>query len=548
MKIIGIGGSNHDFSAALLVDGEIVVAIEDERINRIKHGSKAWDSLPAKASVDYCLQACNLKMEDIDYIFSTVDLEMPSYSWAGNKLKTLPHHLNHAACAFYPSPFESAGIMVVDGHGGLVSKPNQEFETMSLGQGSKNKVHIKNHQKGRKKISSASWRYMCENSLGVFYTIISEGIGFSNRGQGKTMGLAPYGDLSLYPELSEFVSFKDDRFFFDPYNGIYDWIVKKLRDKGNEFKRKADIACAAQKIFEETVLALANVCYKMTGQKYLTYGGGCALNGSANYRLLKESQFEDLFIYPAAGDNGLAIGAAYYGYHHIKGKSRTPTSVSSIGKIPCKGRVYSKEETQKALKSHPVQFMIPDDPVKEIAHRIKAKEVVAIFNGRSEIGPRALGNRSILADPSTTAMRDYINLSVKFRESFRPLAPIVPIEHADEYFELDKPAPFMLTIANVKKKYLRNLAGICHIDQTARCQTVDKESKPFLYKLLMYYGEITGHPILINTSFNVKGEPIVETPYDALNCFAGTNIHTLYLDGYIVEKHTPWMKRAEPIL
>lgn len=550
MKVLGIGGSSHDFSATLLENGKIITAIEDERICRIKHGDKNWHSTPTKSSVEYCLQANNVGISEISHIFCNNDLELSRDYLPEHIVKHIPHHLAHASSAFYPSHFNEASILVIDGHGGPVSTTSDNFnlETISMGAGHGEKIELSCFQSGKKKLSAGTWHYLTENSLGSFYKVITDGIGFGMRGQGKTMGLAPYGDLSFLEELEEFVNIeKDGRFVFDPYSGIYDWIVKKLSSCKNKFQVRANIAAAAQKIFEDTIVLLANICYKKTGIKYLCYSGGCALNGVANYRIRKETPFEDVFIFPAAGDNGLSVGCAYYGYHHVLGHKRNMTPQSQIGKIAYCGKNYSQSECNEALNDFSVYYKLSKEPVKELRDHLLNKEVVALFQGRSEIGPRALGNRSIIADPRTSALRDHINLNIKHRESFRPLAPIVPVEAANDYFEIDMPTPFMLNIATVKKPYQNALAGICHVDGTARLQTIDKKTNPFLHELLYAYGEVSGFPILINTSFNSKGEPIVETPRDAINCFLNLDINILLLGDFVVEKHTPYAKRPQPI-
>jgi len=549
MRILGIGGSSHDFSAAVLEDGEIILAIEDERINRIKHGDRNWYSIPAQPSVDYCLNALNLSLKDFDYIYSNSDLDCTK-KFIKQDIKYIQHHKSHAASSFYSSFYEHAALLVIDGHGSQVSPINSNkltLETVSIGKGEKNQIYLEMLLSGNKKLTSGTWQYITENSLGSFYKVITDCLGFGMRGQGKTMGLSSYGTKKYYHELKEFITYQNDGLFqFDPYNGIFDWITEIIGANKNKFQVRADIAFAAQKIFEEIVVGLAKLCYKKTGLKSLCYGGGCALNGVANYRILNETPFENVFIYPAAGDNGLAVGAAYYGYFNDLGHQRKIPKTINFGKIAYKGKLYANEEILKTLDSYSVYYRKSNDLARDIGQKLYENNVIGLFQGASEVGPRALGNRSILADPSTIFMRDHINLNIKFRESFRPLAPIVPIELAKEYFDLQKESPFMLLIARIKEKYKNKLIGIEHIDGTARLQTIDKTSNPFLHKLLHYYYELSGYPILINTSFNQRGEPIVESPDDAIQAFIKTGIDILALDNYIVEKHSPWISRKIP--
>lgn len=548
VRLLGVGGSSHDFSAAVVTDGVIEVAIEDERLDRVRHGLNAWHNDPTTRSVRYCLDALGLELSDFHALYANHDLESNStFLDSGIEIRQVSHHLAHAAASFFPSPYENAAILVIDGHGGTVanSAAKVELETISLGIGEGSAISLELLQSGAKRLTSGTWHYITSNSLGSFYKIVTDAIGFGMRGQGKTMGLAPYGDSDLfYRQLSGFVSVSTEGgFLFDPYSGIYDWLTDKMSTCGNPLKIRADIAAATQRIFEESILAVAQKCYDLTGLKTLCYGGGCALNGSANYRILRDTPFEEIFIYPAAGDSGLAVGAACIGYFHdFKGK-RQPQPVRGLGAIGYTGRNYTKQECKGALDSFPVFYKETANLVSDVARRLLRSEVVGVFRGSSEIGPRALGNRSLLADPRSIAIRDHINLNVKGRESFRPLAPVVPIECAAEYFELSQPSPFMLLIARVRDIYRNALPGICHVDDTARVQTVDKESNPFLYNLLYQYGELTGIPILINTSFNGRGEPIVETPEHALRCFIQNPIDSLVLEDFIVEKHTPWSDR-----
>lgn len=549
MKILGIGGSDHDFSAVILDNGKVVVAIEDERVTGIKHGRGKWYSIPTQPSLYYCLEEAELEIGSMDYIFSNLHLEKYAYSQKIENIHSISHHLSHAAGAFFPSPFSEAAVVVIDGAGSRVSEtPSEvELETISFGVGKNNKVDIEVIQTGKRKIATCFWRYMTSNSIGSFYEAVTEAIGFGSYGAGKTMGLASYGDSSLYEEMMEFVEIlPEGRFHFDPYSGFFDWILSKLNGSKNSFKIRAMLAAAAQRIFEEAILNTMKYIYRCNKLDYLCYSGGCALNSVANTRILKETPFKQLFIYPATADNGTAIGAAYYGYYHILDNPREPQNPTEIGSIVYTGKEYPEVEILEVLNNHPVFFYRPENLYDDVAWRLYNQEVIGWFQGRSEIGPRALGNRSILADPTFSQMRDYINLKIKYRETFRPLAPVVIEEEAKEYFELDQPSPFMLLVAPVKKEYRRKLAAVTHIDGTSRLQTVNIRTNERLHKLLAFFKRLRGHPILLNTSFNVQGQPIVETPEQALKCFLETELNTLVLGDYIVEKHTPWANRKLP--
>lgn len=541
--ILGIGGSDHDFSAAIIKNGELKIAIEDERISRIKHGSKSWDSSPTKPSIRYCLDHLGLQLKDIQHIYSNLhlvkrvdDLQLPH-------VKKLSHHLTHAASSYFTSYFDHSSLVVIDGAGNRVASDGnrQDLETISIGNAQKNKFDLNLMQSGNRYITSRAWLYKLTNSIGAFYDIITESIGFGELADGKTMGLSSYGDDSLLNDLKDFVKInKNGKFEYNPYDGIWDWLVSSIANSKNQFQIRANIARAAQIIFEEAVFNVMNQAYKAFPSPNLSYAGGCALNSVANAKIKEKTPFENIYIFPAPSDSGTSVGAALYGYHVDLGHKKRQYQIEGLGKIAYTGIKYTEDQILKELSRHPVHYRKLENKSETVAWMLFQGKVIAWFNGRSEFGPRALGNRSILADPTKSWMRDHINLQVKNRETFRPFAPVVIAEKADRYFDINQASPFMLNIVKVHSKYRNKLPAVTHVDGTARVQTLDYTTNPELYNLIKKFGEISGIPILLNTSFNTQGEPIVESPGDALQCFLNTNIDVLILGDYIVEKHTPW--------
>lgn len=545
--MLGLGGSNHDFSAALLVDGAIEVAVEDERVQRTKHGRSGWHEAPARSAAEYCLQASGFTVDELDGVFCCDDLErpVPWLDWSG--VEFVNHHLAHASASYFSSPFEEAALLVVDGHGSVRSQSEIgfELETISVGHAEGCSLDLSTLQSGRKKASSNSWRYLADNSLGYFYDVVTEALGFGATGHGKTMGLAAYGRPSYKHELAQFVGlYEDGRFEFDPYGGIFDWLTETLRDARGEMQVRADIAFAAQELFVDAIVAAAREAHRRAPLRALAFGGGCALNTTANTRILAETPFEEVWVYPAAGDNGLAVGAALYGTHVVGGLPRRTRSAGWRSNWVYTGRSYSEQEIDGALASAPVFASRPTDLLEQTANALLSRQTVGICRGKSEIGPRALGNRSLIALPDATQMRDHINLNIKHRESFRPLAPVVPLECVDKYFDGITESPYMLFVAHVRHEFRARLAAVTHIDGTARVQTVRAEDNPFLHGLLEVIGEETGLPVLINTSLNAQGEPIVESPSDALRLFIDYPIDVLILGECLVRKYTPWAQPA----
>jgi carbamoyltransferase len=545
--VLGLGGSNHDFSAAIVDAGAIAIAIEDERVQRVKHGRTEWHSHPARDAATYCLQAMELELEEMAGVFCSDDLERPTDWIDWERVVLVNHHEAHAAASFFSSPHEKAALLVIDGHGSPLDETTEryEVETISIGSAENISLRLDPLQTGRQRKTSSSWRYVADNSIGWFYEIVTTALGFGDTGVGKTMGLAAYGQPGLLRPLREFVEIgPEGHFRFAPYAGIFDWLTTTLASSANAFQVRADIAYAAQEILVDAVVAAAEEAYRQHPARALCFGGGCALNTLANSSILERTPFEELFVFPAAGDNGLAAGAALYGAHTVLKQPRQPSKPGWRGRVVYTGREFSLDEADDALKNASVAVLNPNEPTVETARALVRGETVAICRGRSEIGPRALGNRSILALPAPVAMRDHVNLTIKHRESFRPLAPVVPIEHVSTYFEGLAESPYMLLVATVRPEAREKLAAVTHVDGTARVQTVREEDNPFLHRLLCLVGDATGVPVLMNTSLNLRGEPIVETPADAVDLFVRCPLDVLVVGDRIVRKYTPWVTPA----
>lgn len=541
--VLGVGGSDHDFSAALVEEGRVRVAVEDERVQRIKHGNTAWDAQPAADATAYCLEAAGVELDELGGVFCCDDLDRPTPWLDWSRVTFVNHHTAHAAASFFTSPHESSALLVIDGHGSSISasEPTDEVETISIGYAEGASLSLVPLQKGVRKRTSSDWRYAAHDSIGWFYEVLTMALGFGPRGQGKAMGLAAYGTPALLDQMSEFVEIPGDgRFRFNPYGGISEWLTDKLSGRPNAMQLRADIAYAGQEILVRAVVAAAKEAYRQNPSPVLSFGGGCALNTLANSRILEETPFEQVAIFPAAGDNGLSVGAALYGAHVVLGQSRRPPRQGWRGEIVYTGREYSDDETVKAVADGGVIARRVSDLPRETASALVSGKLVGVCRGRSELGPRALGNRSLLALPSDTRVRDYINLEVKERESYRPLAPVVPIEHVTTYFDGIEESPHMLLVAQVRNRFRDQLAAVTHVDGTARVQTVRAEDNPFLHRLLELVGNDTGIPVLLNTSLNLPGQPIVETPEDALELFMHRPIDLLVLGDRLVRKYTPW--------
>lgn len=585
MKILGISAFYHDSAAALVVDGDIVAAAQEERFSRKKH-----DPRFPKYAVDYCLKEGNLKISDIDCVafydkpflkferllmtyLGTVPAGITSFfvqmpSWLSEKLNMRgtirreldyqgeilfsTHHLSHAASAFYPSPFEEAAIITLDGVG--------EWATSTFGYGRGNKIRL------LKEIRFP-------HSIGLLYSAFTYFTGFKvNSGEYKLMGLAPYGEPKYVDIIkSELVDIHDDGSFrlnlkyFDYCAGLKmtNHRFAKLfggpprMPESQITQREMDLARSIQLVTEEIVLKIANHVYKETGLKKLTLSGGVTLNCVANGRLLREGPFEEIWIQPCASDGGNALGAALLAWHQVYGNERIPHPRRQ--KASYLGPSFSDEKIEKFLKagSIPYERLSEEELPKRIAQLIDERKVVGWFQGRMEFGPRALGARSILGDARSREMQSVLNLKIKFRESFRPFAPTVLREQADEYFELNGvESPYMLLVANVQKKHLRELTpeekqakgfdklkvirsdipAVTHVDNSARIQTISYDDHPRYYNTIKAFYERTGCPVIINTSFNVRGEPIVCTPEEAYICFMRTNMDYLCMGSFLLDK------------
>ncbi|WP_145521372.1 carbamoyltransferase family protein [Yersinia aldovae] len=551
---------SHDGSTSLMKDGRIIVSIEKERLSRIKH-----DGFNDNETIQYCLDTADIKYSDLALIVEQCSynpLLKEQLDYRKNRVLpplvpiiTLSHHLAHAYSAIGTSPFDEMGVVVIDGHGdsfdnchditGNVLVPSihnnnryRYWETCSyyIFQNGQLKPILKDfsrwvNHKNRDDYPASTWEI--ENSIGEFY----EGIALYIFGEldcaGKLMGLAPYGR----PHVIDW-----QPFFFDAGRVILrnDWWanIDPLRDARHvkfkdNFQYYSDLAYWAQTKLEQALIYLFNYYYQLHPMKDFAYVGGVALNATANEKLLKECEFDNLYIQPAAGDNGLSIGCCYYGWLEVLKKERVKHNGSTYF-----GKVYDDiliiEELEK--NSDKIEFTYYDDIEMVAAKSIAQGNVIAWFQGASEFGPRALGNRSILADPRRQKMKDHINANVKYREDFRPFAPAVLYEKAYDYFDLNHDSDYMLFIAPVKEQFRAELPAVVHIDGTARVQTVKKDINKKFHKLIMAFDHETSIPILLNTSLNTKGMPIVETPSDAIHLFLSCGLDLLFINNYKISK------------
>ncbi len=586
MKILGISAFYHDSAACLVEDGRIISAAQEERFSRKKHDF----SFP-KGAIDYCLREAGLKSKDLDLVtfhekpFLKFERLLDSYLayapvgirsfvkamplWIKNKFwmkdfisrqldfkgKIIfpEHHESHAASAFFPSPFLEAAFLTVDGVG--------EWATASYGIGRDNNCKI---------IAELHFPH----SVGLLYSAFTYYTGFKvNSGEYKLMGLAPYGEPRYKDRiLSELVDLKEDGSFrmnMDYFNygaglTMTNRRFEKLfggpprKPESRLTQRDMDLARSVQEVTEEILMRMVRHVHKETRQKYLCLAGGVALNCVANGRILKEGPFEDIWIQPAAGDAGDALGAALFAWYQYLGNERIVTekrdSMQGAYLGPRHDNDYIADYLEK--RSIPHTRLKREDIPDRIADLIAEQKVVGWFQGRMEFGPRALGNRSILGDARSPSMQETMNLKIKFRESFRPFAPSVLREKAPDYFEMDRESPYMLLVAPVKREIRKNLAenkselfgleklsvvrssipAVTHVDYSSRLHTVNDETNPLYYQLIKRFDEKYGCPVIINTSFNVRGEPIVCTPEDAYLCFMRTNMDYLIMGEFLIEK------------
>jgi carbamoyltransferase len=591
MNILGISCYFHDSAAVLLRDGKVVAAAEEERFTRKKHDYE----FPQHA-IDFCLNIGKIRGPDLDYVayfekpfikFERLLLSIMGtfprshrvfreamVSWLGDKLwikrliqrrlgvapsKILfsEHHLSHAASAFFCSPFTNAAVLTVDGVG--------EWTTASIGIGKG--TDLKLYKEVR-----------FPHSLGLLYSAFTAFLGFEvNEGEYKVMGMAPFGTPKYVDKVHKLIKIADngsfelnmDYFCFHhstnkTFNRKFEELFGSPRDSkahffttatgypsyfgekpanyeplGKQNQYYADVAASIQAVTEEVVVKMARCAFKETGLTKLCMAGGVALNSVANAKILKETPFEDIYVQPSAGDGGGALGAALYAYHVVLGSPRNFTMEHAYW-----GEDHSPAEIEYFLKNNGIDYQCFDDDkklIETVVDRLQEGKVIGWFQGRFEWGPRALGNRSIIADPRRAEMKDIVNTKIKYREPYRPFAPSVLVERTNEFFDLPQaadhyPARFMLYVVDVKENKRDVIPAVTHVDGTGRLQTVDRASAPKYHQLIQSFGEATGVPVILNTSFNLNGEPIVNTPREAFRSFSRSEMDLLVLDNYLVEK------------
>lgn len=584
--VLGISCFYHDSAAALLCDGKIIAAAQEERFTR-----KKQDERFPRNAVKYCLVFAGIKIEDINYVvfydkpflkFERILQSALAYAPKGLRsfLTSMPiwikkklwikdlikqelnydgsilfteHHQAHGASAFYPSPYSEAAFLAVDGVG--------EWTTVSYGVGENNRLDI-----------SAEMHF--PHSLGLLYSAFTYYTGFKvNSGEYKVMGLAPYGEpkykdviLNELIDLKEDGSFRLNMEYFNYCAGLT--MTNKKFDKlfGGPPRRKEslitqkemDLARSIQEVTEEVMLRMVRHVYKVTGKRNLCLSGGVALNCVANGRILREGPFDNLWVQPASGDAGCALGAALFVWHRYLDRPRVVDNKKDLQSGSYLGPEFKDSEIEAYLLKYniPHKKLNEDELSTKVSDILAEENVVGWFQGRMEFGPRALGARSILGDPRSAKMQEIMNLKIKFRESFRPFAPSVLKEKVSEYFEHETESPYMLLVAPVKEEIRKNISkeqqelfgieklnivrsdlpAITHVDYSARIQTVDKKTNKRYYDLLNVFNEKYGCPVVINTSFNVRGEPIVCAPDDAYRCFMRTNMDYLVLGSYLLDK------------
>ncbi|MBN1868217.1 carbamoyltransferase [Candidatus Sumerlaeota bacterium] len=599
MDILGISAFYHDSAACLVRDGRILAAAQEERFSRKKHDS----GFPVHA-VDYCLSEAGIEPEALSCVafyekpLLKFDRLIETYlayaprgivsfmaalpGWLREKIR-LPreidkglrnryrgpivfpmHHEAHAASAFFPSPFEEAAICTIDGVG--------EWSTTTIGCGEGNRVRLLEEIR-------------FPHSLGLLYTAFTYYLGFKvNSGEYKVMGLAPYGEPKYLDPITEHLidvrddgSYWMDMRYFNYCEGLTMTSERfhrlfggpPRRPESDLTQREMDLAASLQAVTDRVMLNIARRAKERTGKRNLCMAGGCTLNCVANGKILREGLFDGIFIQPAAGDAGGALGAALATWHHVFDKPRRPVRPDAQ-EGSYLGPAFDDDRIRADLESFGAKFSLHGDDAALLdltAEALQSGKVVGWFQGRMEYGPRALGNRSILGDARSAEMQSTINLKIKFRESFRPFAPTVLAERCADYFEMDVESPYMLLVADVRRDRRRGdpeadrrlfgldrlkrdrstVPAVTHVDYSARIQTTDRGRNPLYYDLIRKFEEKTGCPVVINTSFNVRGEPIVCTPRDAYHCFMCTDMDMLVLGHYVMHKadQPPWKGREE---
>jgi carbamoyltransferase len=587
MIILGISAFYHDSAAALIIDGKIIAAAQEERFSRKKHDHR----FPINA-VNYCLEEAKISIYDIDYIsfydkpflkferiletyltyapkginsfIKAIPLWIKEKLWIKEVIKSTlnyngkilfpEHHQSHAASAFYPSPFEEAAFITFDGVG--------EWTTTSIGVGNGNKINI-----------LADIKF--PHSIGLLYSAFTYYTGFKvNSGEYKVMGLAPYGEpkyvdiiLNELMDLKEDGSFKLNMKYFNfaagltmtnsKFNKLFGGLPRK--PESDLTQREMDLARSVQDVTEEVMIRTARHIKKLTGKTNLCLAGGVALNCVGNGKILKEKIFDNIWIQPAAGDAGGALGAALFAWYQYLNNERVVDENRDSQFGSYLGPEYKNKKIKEFLESNKIVYKeFSDDEIStQVAKLLNEEKVIGWFNGRSEFGPRALGNRSIIGDARSQKMQSIMNLKIKFRESFRPFAPSVLEEKVSDYFDMDVPSPYMLLVADVKKERQKKMSeveeklfgieklnikrsdipAVTHIDYSARIQTVSKQTNPLYHSVISKFNELYGSAVVVNTSFNVRGEPIVNRPEEAYTCFMRTDMDYLLLGNFLLDKN-----------
>lgn len=536
MTVLGLGGSGHDWSSCA-TDGSRLVAVDEERLIRSKYGLGA--DLLAGLSRRACLDQLGTTADRVDYVVACDLVPRPFYHSFRKRVTVINHHLAHAYSAFGASGLSRAAVLVADNSGSLVAGQKsgtriREAETISGFAADGTGLRLLHRVTGQHVLDaeSESAYYQpgeTDNSLGHFYRAASLAVGLAYTGpkarypvseDGKTMGLAPYGDDRFVDEVAELVALRPDG---DVHisAGKVSHVFERLVESG-EFEARAALAYAAQEMLERALVHCANALHARTGLPDLCIAGGVGLNSVANGRILKETPFERVFVVPAAGDNGIGLGCAYYGLHQLAG---IPMAELPALRDAYLGPEYPNARIDAALAGSGLVVEATDELPRRVAELLARGRIIGWFDGRSEFGPRALGNRSIFAAPFPASVRDHLNEEVKHREWFRPYAPVVLAERSSDYFSLAQPSPFMLIVAEVTRP--EEIPAVTHVDGTARLQTLERPQNPAVHDLLGEFEALTGCPVLLNTSFNVAGQPIVETPEDAVAAFTAMRLDHL---------------------
>ena len=600
MFILGVSCYYHDSAAVLLKDGQLIAAAEEERFSRVKH-----DNGYPEHAIEFCLKQGGITAKDLDYVvfyekplvkferilMTTLGGFPRTYPvfresmvawfneklWAKSKLRAnldidpkkilfVEHHLSHAASALFASPFEEAAVLTIDGVG--------EWTTATIGHGTAAWKQPDGTIRGENKIDLTQ-EIKFPHSLGLLYSAFTAWLAFQvNEGEYKVMGMAPYGTPRYTDDVYKLIKVGDDGSFRlnmdyfsfhystkSTYNRKFVDLFGAPRRAESEFyttvthprkdhpqwsdqvaaqnQHYADVAASIQAVTEDIMLKMAHHAHAVTASKNLVIAGGVALNSVANGRIIKETPFENVYIQPAAGDSGGALGAALYVHHVLLNNPREFVMEHAYW-----GQEYPESEMKAAIEARGFPYERIDDDEKlldQVVDRLTQRKVVSWFRGRFEWGPRALGHRSILADPRSIEMKEVVNLKIKFREPFRPFAPVILEERTTEYFEMPSPekyypARFMLLVTPIPEAKRDDIQAVCHVGGTGRLQTIRREWNPAYYRVVEKFGEATGVPVLLNTSYNLRGEPIVTTPQNALNTFAKSDIDALVMGQFLVKK------------